>query len=149
MSLDFKREFSNTVLSLFKLITRHTTGQVILPHQYRKDVIFLPQTPYMTYGSLRDQLVYPHQKMAASVTNADILRVLKLVRLEHLTETIEDFDQVYTLDWTKMLSPGEQQKMAFARLFYAKPMFAGMFFFFILCILSATAVVLFLFFGWW
>ncbi|KAH7057468.1 ATP-binding cassette sub-family D member 4 [Linnemannia elongata] len=99
-------------------------GQVILPHQYRKDVIFLPQTPYMTYGTLREQLVYPHREMASSVTDADILRVLKLVRLEHLLETVEDFDQVYTLDWNKMLSPGEQQKLAFARLFYVKPIFA-------------------------
>ncbi|KAK5827188.1 ABC transporter transmembrane region 2-domain-containing protein [Linnemannia elongata] len=99
-------------------------GQVILPHQYRKDVIFLPQTPYMTYGTLREQLVYPHKEMASSVTDADILRVLKLVRLEHLLETVEDFDQVYTLDWNKMLSPGEQQKLAFARLFYVKPIFA-------------------------
>lgn len=102
-----------------------TIGQVILPHQYRKDVIFLPQTPYMTYGTLREQLVYPHKEMASSVTDADILRVLKLVRLEHLLETVEDFDQVYTLDWNKMLSPGEQQKLAFARLFYVKPIFAG------------------------
>ncbi|KAF9141048.1 ATP-binding cassette sub- D member 4 [Mortierella sp. GBA39] len=99
-------------------------GQVILPHQYRKDVIFLPQMPYMTYGTLREQLVYPHKEMASSVTDADILRVLKLVRLEHLVETVEDFDQVYTLDWNKMLSPGEQQKLAFARLFYVKPIFA-------------------------
>ncbi|KAF9105384.1 hypothetical protein BGX29_000083 [Mortierella sp. GBA35] len=99
-------------------------GQVILPHQYRKDVIFLPQTPYMTYGTLREQFVYPHKEMASTVTDADILRVLKLVRLEHLVDTVEDFDHVYTLDWNKMLSPGEQQKLAFARLFYAKPMFA-------------------------
>ncbi|KAF9130064.1 hypothetical protein BGW39_003514 [Mortierella sp. 14UC] len=100
-------------------------GQVILPHQYRKDVIFLPQAPYMTYGSLREQLVYPHKGMASSVTDSDILRLLKLVRLEHLVDTLEnDFDQVFTLDWTKMLSPGEQQKLAFARLFYARPMFA-------------------------
>ncbi|KAF9901448.1 ATP-binding cassette sub- D member 4 [Linnemannia zychae] len=100
-------------------------GQVILPHQYRKDVIFLPQAPYMTYGTLREQLVYPHKEMASSVTDVDILRLLKLVRLEHLADTLEnDFDQVLTLDWTKMLSPGEQQKLAFARLFYARPMFA-------------------------
>ncbi|KAF9921187.1 ATP-binding cassette sub- D member 4 [Linnemannia zychae] len=101
-----------------------TKGQVILPHQYRKDVIFLPQAPYMTFGTLREQLVYPHKEMASSVTDADIMRMLKLVRLEHLIDTIEDFDQVYTLEWSKMLSPGEQQKMAFARLFYAKPVFA-------------------------
>jgi ABC-type uncharacterized transport system fused permease/ATPase subunit len=82
----------------------------------------------MTYGSLREQLVYPHKEMASSVTNSDIMRLLKLVRLESLADTLEnDFDQVLTLDWSKMLSPGEQQKLAFARLFYARPMFAGKF----------------------
>ncbi|KAG0373081.1 ATP-binding cassette sub- D member 4 [Mortierella sp. AD032] len=87
----------------------------------------LKDAPYMTYGTLREQLVYPNKKMAPSVTDSDILRLLKLVRLEHLVDTLDDFDQIYTLDWTKMLSPGEQQKMAFARLFYARPMFAERF----------------------
>ncbi|KAG0295628.1 ATP-binding cassette sub- D member 4 [Dissophora globulifera] len=99
-------------------------GQVILPRKYQRDVIFLPQTPYLTYGTLREQLVYPLKDTAASVSNADIVRVLKLARLEHVVEVIEDFDFTYTLDWNKMLSPGEQQKMAFARLFYARPTFA-------------------------
>ncbi|GJJ77348.1 ATP-binding cassette, subfamily D (ALD), member 4 [Entomortierella parvispora] len=99
-------------------------GQVILPQQYRKDLIFLPQTPYLTYGTLREQLVYPHKDTAATVSDAEIIRVLKLARLEHIAEMVQDFDFTYTLDWTKMLSPGEQQKMAFARLFYARPVFA-------------------------
>lgn len=97
----------------------------MLPQRYRKDVIFLPQAPYLTYGTLREQLVYPHQSTASTVSDADIVRVLKLARLDHIVETVEDFDFTYTLDWTKMLSPGEQQKMAFARLFYARPVFAG------------------------
>lgn len=100
-------------------------GQIILPQRYRKDVIFLPQAPYVTYGTLREQLVYPLKSTASQVSDADIVRVLKLARLDHIVETVEDFDFTYTLDWTKMLSPGEQQKMAFARLFYARPVFAG------------------------
>jgi len=88
-------------------------------------VIFLPQAPYLTYGTLREQLVYPHKDAASTVSDADIIRVLKLARLEHIAEMVQDFDFTYTLDWTKMLSPGEQQKMAFARLFYARPVFAG------------------------
>ncbi|KAF9192422.1 ATP-binding cassette sub- D member 4 [Haplosporangium sp. Z 767] len=95
-------------------------GEVILP---RRDVMFLPQTPYLTYGTLREQLVYPHKKTALSVSDADVVKVLKLARLEHIADMIEDFDMTYTLDWSKMLSPGEQQKMAFARLFYARPLF--------------------------
>ncbi|KAG0208103.1 hypothetical protein BGX28_000859 [Mortierella sp. GBA30] len=99
-------------------------GYVILPHRYRKDVIFLPQTPYLTYGTLREQIVYPNKETASSVSDADVVRVLKLARLEHIVNLIEDFDIAYTMDWNKMLSPGEQQKMAFARLFYARPVFA-------------------------
>ncbi|KAG0257865.1 hypothetical protein BG011_003718 [Mortierella polycephala] len=95
-------------------------GEIILP---RRDVIFLPQTPYLTYGTLREQLVYPLKKTASGVSDADVVRVLKMARLEHIADTIEDFDMAYTLDWSKMLSPGEQQKMAFARLFYARPVF--------------------------
>lgn len=79
----------------------------------------------MSYGSLREQIVYPLRETAHMVSDADVIRVLKLARLEHLAETIEEFDTPYTLDWDKMLSPGEQQKMAFARLFYARPIFAG------------------------
>ncbi|KAF9938801.1 ATP-binding cassette sub- D member 4 [Mortierella alpina] len=101
-----------------------TKGQIILPHRYRKDVIFLPQTPYLTYGTLREQLVYPNKENAASVSDADVHRVLKLARLDHIVTVVDNFDTAYTLDWNKMLSPGEQQKMAFARLFYARPVFA-------------------------
>ncbi|KAG0039037.1 hypothetical protein BGZ82_009941 [Podila clonocystis] len=99
-------------------------GRIVLPQRYRKDLIFLPQMPYMSYGSLREQLVYPSRDTAHMVSDADVVRVLKLARLEHLIETIDEIDTPYTLDWDKMLSPGEQQKMAFARLFYARPVFA-------------------------
>ncbi|KAF9434465.1 ATP-binding cassette sub- D member 4, partial [Entomortierella beljakovae] len=99
-------------------------GQILLPHGYRKEVIFIPQTPYMTYGTLREQLVYPYKETACNVSDDDILRVLKLARLEFVVDLIDNFDTTYSHDWTKMLSPGEQQKMAFARLFYARPTFA-------------------------
>ncbi|KAI7817319.1 ABC transporter transmembrane region 2-domain-containing protein [Gamsiella multidivaricata] len=99
-------------------------GEILLPHRYRKEVIFLPQVSYMTYGSLREQLVYPFSETASSMSDADVIRVLKLARLENVVDLIDDFDYTYTLDWGRMLSPGEMQKMAFARLFYLRPMFA-------------------------
>ncbi|KAG0009780.1 hypothetical protein BGZ80_002054, partial [Entomortierella chlamydospora] len=99
-------------------------GQIIMPHEYCKDVIFIPQTSYMPYGSLREQIVYPLTDTASSVSDADVVRVMKLARLENILELIDDFDYTYTHDWNKMLSPGEQQKLAFARLFYSCPMFA-------------------------
>ncbi|KAF9428685.1 hypothetical protein BGZ94_001476 [Podila epigama] len=99
-------------------------GQIVLPQRFRRDLIFLPQAPYISYGSLREQLVYPLRETASSVSDADVMRVLKLARLEHIVDLVNDFDTSYTLEWAKMLSPGEVQKMAFARLFYARPVFA-------------------------
>ncbi|KAF9944597.1 ATP-binding cassette sub- D member 3, partial [Modicella reniformis] len=37
---------------------------------------------------------------------------------------IENFDKAYSTEWNKLLSPGEQQKLAFARLFFRRPVFA-------------------------
>lgn len=100
-------------------------GEIILPRQSFKDVIFLPQIPYMAYGSLREQLVYPYKEMASSVSDSELMKALKLARLDNISTLIDDFDFEYSTEWNKMLSPGEQQKLAFARLFYMRPLFAG------------------------
>ncbi|KAF9362318.1 ATP-binding cassette sub- D member 4 [Mortierella sp. NVP85] len=91
-------------------------GEIILPRQSFKDVIFLPQIPYMAYGTLREQLVYPYMHMASSVSDSELMKALKLARLDHITTLIDDFDFSYSTEWNKMLSPGEQQKLAFALL---------------------------------
>src|SRR6266542_2284070 len=49
-----------------------------------------------------------------------------MVNLTHIEQIVETFDSKYGADWSKMLSPGEQQKLAFARLFYWKPVFAAL-----------------------
>ncbi|KAL9548323.1 hypothetical protein MBANPS3_005729 [Mucor bainieri] len=89
-----------------------------------KDIIFLPQMPYLIEGSLRDQIVYPNTTPAAKITDQEIVQLLQMVRLSHLSGLVKSYDTVYGQEWSKMLSPGEQQRLVFARIFYWKPRFA-------------------------
>ncbi|MGC9975375.1 MAG: ABC transporter ATP-binding protein/permease [Syntrophales bacterium] len=84
------------------------------------DIFFLPQRPYMLLGSLRDQLLYP--RLERQVSEEELRRVLNTVRLEDLPGRVGGFD--VELDWADVLSLGEQQRLAFARLLMNKPGFA-------------------------
>jgi putative ATP-binding cassette transporter len=84
------------------------------------DVFFLPQKPYMFLGSLREQLIYPHSQ--DSISDAALRTVLAEVNLPDLPERVGGFD--LKLDWADVLSLGEQQRLAFARLLINKPQFA-------------------------
>jgi putative ATP-binding cassette transporter len=85
------------------------------------DLMFLPQRPYMIQGSLRDQLLYPYPHQ--SVSDEQIREVVDLVNLADVFERVDsDLDRV--IDWTNVLSLGEQQRIAFARLFLRQPKFA-------------------------
>ena len=93
-------------------------GTVICPP--RKNVLFLPQRPYMILGTLRDQLLYP--KVDAEYTDKDLLEVLKQVNLPDLCDRFGGFDAEE--DWASVLSLGEQQRLTFARLFLNQPDYA-------------------------
>ena len=83
-------------------------------------LMFLPQRPYMLPGSLSDQLRYPSHD--AHLDDAAILRVVEMVNLSDVLARVEgDLDCV--IDWTNVLSLGEQQRIAFARLFLRRPKF--------------------------
>ncbi|MBM4312487.1 MAG: ABC transporter ATP-binding protein/permease, partial [Deltaproteobacteria bacterium] len=83
-------------------------------------MLFLPQRPYMVLGSLREQLLYP--QVDKEIGDAELMTVLKRVNLTDLPERVGGFDAV--LDWGQLLSLGEQQRLAFARLLLAKPAYA-------------------------
>ncbi len=84
------------------------------------ELMFLPQRPYMVPGSLRDQFLYPYTERG--VTDERILEVVKKVNLADVLVRVNgDLDRV--IDWTNVLSLGEQQRVAFARLFVRKPKF--------------------------
>jgi putative ATP-binding cassette transporter len=83
------------------------------------DVMFLPQRPYLILGSLRDQLTYPR---APGASDQQLREILKAVNLSDLPERFGGLG-VETL-WADVLSPGEQQRLAFARLLLNHPRYA-------------------------
>jgi vitamin B12/bleomycin/antimicrobial peptide transport system ATP-binding/permease protein len=97
---------------------RTGSGRIIGPDS--REMLFLPQRPYMVQGSLRDQLLYPN--MGKGLSDTVLLNVLKQVNLPDITTNFDGLDAV--LDWGKVLSVGEQQRVAFARVLLNGPRYA-------------------------
>jgi putative ATP-binding cassette transporter len=81
-----------------------------------KEMLFLPQRPYMVLG----QLLYPHLEQEAS--DDELRAILEKVNLADLPERVGGFDA--EMDWGHLLSLGEQQRLAFARLLLTRPHYA-------------------------
>jgi len=92
-------------------------GTVQRPPQ--SELLFIPQKPYMILGSLREQLCYPLDPQRFS--DQHLRSVLEEVRLSELVQRYPDFD--IKQDWPRLLSLGEQQRLAFARLLLNSPCF--------------------------
>ena len=86
-----------------------------------RHLIFLPQRPYMVPGNLRAQLMYPLNEEDAN--DDAITAVLTEVNLDDIFARVGG-DLGKVVDWTNVLSLGEQQRVAFARLFLKKPAIA-------------------------
>ena len=91
------------------------SGQIVRPPL--QEMFFLPQRPYMIIGTLRGQLLYPSDKR--DVTDDELHDVLKTVNLPDVSERFGGLE--VEADWGKILSLGEQQRVAFARVLLAKP----------------------------
>jgi vitamin B12/bleomycin/antimicrobial peptide transport system ATP-binding/permease protein len=87
-------------------------GRIRLPKNFR--VLFLPQRPYLPIGTLRQVVSYPHSD--ADFTDEQIVDVLRACGLPELVDRIDDAQH-----WAQQLSPGEQQRIAFARVLLHKP----------------------------
>lgn len=74
----------------------------------------LPQKPYLPIGTLRDAIAYPEKPGAFD--DGEIIRALELCRLEGFAERLGEFAH-----WEQVMSPGEQQRLAFARALLKKP----------------------------
>jgi ATP-binding cassette subfamily D (ALD) protein 3 len=98
----------------------------VLVKPSRGKLFYVPQRPYMTLGTLRDQLIYPDRKEdfdRKGKTDRQLRELLQLVGLETLMDREEGgLDSVQ--DWMDLLSGGEKQRVAMARLFYHQPQFA-------------------------
>eukprot|EP01062_Namystynia_karyoxenos_P070226 TRINITY_DN65610_c0_g1_i1.p1 TRINITY_DN65610_c0_g1~~TRINITY_DN65610_c0_g1_i1.p1 ORF type:complete len:668 (+),score=280.39 TRINITY_DN65610_c0_g1_i1:93-2096(+) len=126
--------------SLFRVI-RHlwplVEGTITMPDE--KEIYFLTQVNFVPIGTLRDLVIYPlsHDEMLkAGRTDQDVMDVLNWAHVS--PENIRDgrADLQFTedgrvvrpklpdvRDWSKDLSPGQKQKLAFARLFFHRPTF--------------------------
>jgi putative ATP-binding cassette transporter len=80
------------------------------------EMLFLPQRPYLVIGSLRDQLLYPTYR--DGVSDDELLKALEFVNLPHVVENCGGLD--ISADWGKVLSLGEQQRLAIARVLLAE-----------------------------
>jgi ABC-type uncharacterized transport system fused permease/ATPase subunit len=99
------------------------SGGLHRPMAIPTGTFFMPQRPYMPIGNLRDLLVYPVDPAECEVDDSSLKDYLQRVSLGYLLDR-------YTLDtkdvWEEALSGGEQQRVAFVRLFYHRPVFAIM-----------------------
>jgi putative ATP-binding cassette transporter len=100
-----------TLLRSLAQLWPFTSGTLRRPED---DTLFLSQLPYMPLGDLRAAVCYPAE---AGTYSADEIRsALDTVSLGHLGSRLDE-----VADWAKILSPGEQQRIAFARVLLAKP----------------------------
>lgn len=101
-------------------------GLVSRPKNIGQDgIMFLPQRPYLSPGTLRDQVIYPdgHVDMRNKGTSEDDLnRILEEARLGYLPDREGGWDT--RKEWKDVLSGGEKQRMGFARLLYHEPQYA-------------------------
>jgi putative ATP-binding cassette transporter len=87
-------------------------GEIRVPSNTR--VLFLPQKPYLPIGTLREAVSYPMP--AGGVDDTNLRAALDEVGLPELTDRLDE-----TSHWALQLSPGEQQRIAFARALVQKP----------------------------
>ena len=91
----------------------YASGRVRLP-QGRDETMFVPQLPYFPIGDLRTAVCYPQPP--GSYDDRAVQKVLLDVALSNLVIRLNDVQ-----DWAKVLSVGEQQRIAFARILLARP----------------------------
>jgi putative ATP-binding cassette transporter len=100
----------STLLRALSGLWPYGGGAVSLPEQS----LFVPQKPYLPIGTLRAALNYPHA--ADSHSDQRLAKVLLDCRLPHLVAVL-DHEQ----HWQHLLSPGEQQRLAIARVLLVAP----------------------------
>lgn len=109
-----------------------------------EDIFYIPQRPYLSKGTLRQQILYPDTLLdmrAKQVTDDDLASILKRLGLQHLLRPQNSRSQQSSgadlnpestvraaldreAEWTTLLSMGDQQRIAAARLFYHRPRYA-------------------------
>jgi len=127
--------------SLFRVIRKLwplVSGTITMPED--KNIYFLTQVNFVPVGTLRDIIIYPHTQADMAAENRTDEEVRECLRWAHCSPEVKPEEGRADLefmedgsifrpdldderDWVKDLSPGQKQKLAFARLFYHKPSF--------------------------
>lgn len=89
------------------------------------DIFYIPQRPYLSRGSLRQQIIYPdsdREMRSKGITDDDLYRILSSIEIEGIVAREGGWD--VEKEWRDALSGGLQQRVAMARLFYHSPKYA-------------------------
>ncbi len=102
----------STLLRALAGIWPYGCGNVSLPSGWRS--MFLPQRPYLPLGSLRRAIYYPQP--VPENESADLRELLERFGIGRLADRLDEVD-----DWSRILSLGEQQRLAFIRILLFRP----------------------------
>ncbi|WP_018260269.1 ABC transporter ATP-binding protein/permease [Methylobacterium sp. WSM2598] len=101
----------STLLRALAGIWPEVAGRLTMPA--RETTLFMPQTPYLPVGPLRDAITYPSRESVPDAVLRDLLGRVGLA------ERAADLDRA--AEWDQHLSPGEQQRLAFLRPLLLRP----------------------------
>jgi putative ATP-binding cassette transporter len=103
-----KSTFIRTIAGIWP----YGSGDITLPAD--KSIMYIPQKSYMPIGSLREALLFPDN--ISLISDEELVSVLKKCDLPELITRLQDVSM-----WSEQLSPGELQRVAFARVLIHKP----------------------------
>ncbi|OMB99872.1 multidrug ABC transporter ATP-binding protein [Mycobacterium sp. NS-7484] len=102
-----------TLLRSIAQLWPYASGTVRCP-QGANETLYLSQVPYVPLGDLRTVVSYPHEP--GELSDQALKDALLAVALPRYVDRLDEDG-----DWAKVLSPGEQQRVGFARVLLTKP----------------------------
>lgn len=103
-----KSTFVRTVAGIWP----YASGEIVMPQN--QSVMYLPQKPYMPIGTLAEAILFPDKTHPG--LEKELEQILRDCHLENFVSRLHE-----TATWSEQLSPGEQQRIAFARVLLHKP----------------------------